>query len=104
MLGRGSSHMVILALGVVKEIDKQDRGLCGSAPNVLVSVGTSIFACIILAIALEGYLYFFGGSIRRAHFSRALIFAGAIFLLYPGLDTNLIGIGFLLIFLLWEDF
>ncbi len=63
--------------------------LVGSVGGVMMAVVTAIFGCVLLAAALEGWLYFVG---RINIFYRAPVGLSALLLMYPGIWSNLFGI------------
>jgi len=77
--------------------------LHGSVSVVLFSVVTSMFACVILACSLEGYLYFFKRKVIGI-FARIYLFIVAIGLLYPGQNSDVIALSMLALFILWRVF
>ncbi|MBC8418155.1 MAG: TRAP transporter permease [Desulfobacterales bacterium] len=71
--------------------------LLGPWEVVLLAVVTAIIGCILLASALEGYLYFFG---RLSFFPRTVIFASGFLFLYPDWLADISGLGVLILFIL----
>ncbi|MFH1954684.1 MAG: TRAP transporter permease [Pseudomonadota bacterium] len=71
--------------------------LIGPWNEVLLAVVTAIIGCILLASALEGYLYLFG---RLSFFPRTVIFASGFLFLYPDWLADISGLGVLILFIL----
>jgi len=71
--------------------------LIGPLGEILLAVITALLGCILLAAALEGYLYFYG---KPSVFSRILIFVSGFLLLYPGWLADIIGFTLLMVFII----
>ena len=71
--------------------------MIGPWNEVLLAVVTAIIGCILLAAALEGYLYLFG---RLSVFSRTVIFGSGFLFLYPDSLADISGLGILILFIL----
>lgn len=63
--------------------------LRGEIHAVLLSVVTAVLGCVLIAGALEGYLFFIG---KMSRLLRILIFSAGFMLLYPDIHLDLIGI------------
>ncbi|OPX34218.1 MAG: C4-dicarboxylate ABC transporter [Desulfobacteraceae bacterium 4484_190.1] len=68
--------------------------LRGPLFEVLLAVITAILGCILLACALEGYLYFYG---KFSYYLRVPIFISGFLLLYPYWIADIIGFAILII-------
>ncbi len=73
--------------------------LVGSLPEVILSTVTALVGVAILASGVEGYLLG-GGTIRWA--PRAVILIGAVLLLLPGWQTDIVGLAVVLPVVLWR--
>jgi TRAP-type uncharacterized transport system fused permease subunit len=71
--------------------------LTGPLDEILLAVITALIGCILLAAALEGYLYFYG---KPSVFSRILIFVSGFLLLYPGWFADIVGFVLLVVFMI----
>jgi len=67
----------------------------GPVGNILSAVSTSIVGCIMLACAYEGYMYFL--KVLMPWYTRIILGISGILLIFPGLYTNLAGIGIYII-------
>ena len=70
--------------------------LTGPLVEVLLAVITAILGCILLACALEGYLYFYG---KFYYYLRVPIFISGLLLLYPHWIADIIGFAIFIIFI-----
>jgi len=70
--------------------------MIGPWNEVLLAAVTAVIGCILLAAALEGYLYCLG---RPSVFSRTVIFASGFLFLYPHLLADISGLGILILFI-----
>lgn len=70
--------------------------MIGPWNEVLLAAVTAVIGCILLAAALEGYLYWFG---RPSVFSRTVIFASGFLFLYPHFLADISGLGILILFI-----
>jgi TRAP transporter 4TM/12TM fusion protein len=71
--------------------------LIGPLDEILLAVVTALLGCILLAAALEGYLYFHG---RPSLFSRIFVFISGFLLLYPSWRADIIGFALLVVFMI----
>jgi TRAP transporter 4TM/12TM fusion protein len=73
--------------------------LVGDAPNIILSVVTSIIGIIGIACAAEGWL------LRNAYwYERVILFIGAILMINPGIVTDLIGFAILALVFFYQKF
>jgi TRAP-type uncharacterized transport system fused permease subunit len=70
--------------------------LRGPAGEVTLAAFTAIIGCILLATALEGYLYKYG---KLSIPGRILVFSSGFLLLYPSWEVDLAGVVVLFVFL-----
>ena len=72
--------------------------LSGPLPEVLFAVITAILGSILMACALEGYLYFYG---KLANYLRVFMLIAGIAFLYPSWQGALLGgcilVGFIIL-------
>jgi TRAP transporter 4TM/12TM fusion protein len=71
--------------------------LRGPWDEVMLAVITALIGCILLADALEGYLYFYG---KLSVLQRVTIFISGFLLLYPSLFADIIGLAVLILFII----
>jgi len=71
--------------------------LMGPFREIILSVITALFGCVLLALSLEGYLYYFG---KIFLFSRILLFVCGISFLYPNIWLDIFGVILFIITLL----